>query len=776
MQSSRRYLCAVLAVAAAALAADSADPASPSRWPRSFVGPEGGRLVLHQPQVDAWKERREIEGRAAVELMLPGVSQPVLGAIWFSGHTSADLARGLVHLDELHLVRASFPGLPDQRAQLLKSRIEQGLVGRSASLPLRSVIVAMRAQKREAKAPQFSPSPPRIFYSASPAILLVLDGEVVWVPLAKTGLEYAVNTNWNLLRHPKLQRWFLLYRESWLEAPTLSGPWTPAGPLPKAFSEIPDDPNWKSVRAHLPGKPWAADTVPRVFLSTRPAELILTEGPPQLTPIAGTKLRFVENTRSDLFFDSSVDSYYVLFSGRWFRSRTLGGEWSGIPVGALPADFARIPPDSARGRVLVSVPGTPQAQQAVLLAEVPRTATIDRMAATVSVSYAGTPNFQPIPKTDLYYAVNTPYRVIRFEDHFYLCHRGIWFESASDQGPWQVADAVPLEIYTIPPESPLYAVTYVRVYSSTPTTVVVGYTAGYVGTYVYGGSVIYGTGYYYPPYYWPAVVPVYVPYPRTYSAATWYNESTGAYGRGVQVAGPDGAAGIAASYNPETGSYRRGAAAYGPNAGAGRAAVYNPETGAYAHAARGYGPDGASTVASGWNPSTGTYAATTQHSDEYAQWGNSVVSREGQTVETSHYSNAEGTRSSFEGSGGSRGAAYHSADGVNSGLAKSKNGDVYAGHDGNLYRHSEDGWQTWDDGSWEAAEKPAASGGARAAAGETSMPSTRGRSGDETRSFDHERSLNRDRSARRAGARGLEGMRSRPGRLGGGGFRRGRRR
>jgi len=44
-------------------------------------------------------------------------------------------------------------------------------------------------------------------------------------------------------------------------------------------------------------------------------------------------------------------------------------------------------------------------------------------------------------------------------------------------------------------------VTYVRVYSSTPTTVFVGYTPGYYGTVLSSdGVVVYGTGYYYPPY------------------------------------------------------------------------------------------------------------------------------------------------------------------------------------------------------------------------------------------------------------------------------------
>ena len=59
----------------------------------------------------------------------------------------------------------------------------------------------------------------------------------------------------------------------------------------------------------------------------------------------------------------------------------------------------------------------------------------------------------------------------------------------------------------------MHYVTYVRVYSSTPTTVVVGYTPGYYGTVTtVDNVVVYGTGYAYPVY----VGTVWYPPPPTY--------------------------------------------------------------------------------------------------------------------------------------------------------------------------------------------------------------------------------------------------------------------
>ena len=86
------------------------------------------------------------------------------------------------------------------------------------------------------------------------------------------------------------------------------------------------------------------------------------------------------------------------------------------------------------------------------------------------------------------------------ESAFYALDNGVWFVASSPFGPWTVASFVPPVIYSIPPSSPLYNVTFVRVYDATPETVYVGYTPGYVGSYVSNDVVVYGTGWPYSPW------------------------------------------------------------------------------------------------------------------------------------------------------------------------------------------------------------------------------------------------------------------------------------
>ena len=210
--------------------------------------------------------------------------------------------------------------------------------------------------------------------------------------------------------------------------------------------------------------------------------------------------------------------------------------------------------------MLAAVPGTIAAQEALLKAQVPTTASLKRSVAKLTVVYSGPPRFAAIPGTTMLYAVNTNTYVLQIKSAFYACEGGAWFVAPSAAGPWLLADSVPAVVYTIPATSPIYPVTYVRIYAVTPAVVTFGFTAGYTLGYVSSGVLAYGTGYYYPPVIVPGPVPIYYPYPYTYAGAVWYNPSTGAWARGGAVYGPYGGAAKGGSYyNPSTGAWAHGA-------------------------------------------------------------------------------------------------------------------------------------------------------------------------------------------------------------------------
>jgi hypothetical protein len=256
---------------------------------------------------------------------------------------------------------------------------------------------------------------------------------------------------------------------------------------------------------------------PVIYVATTPTELLETSGVANMLSVAGTDLLYVSTTDQALFYYLDDANYYMLISGRWFKCPTLYGPWAYVASATLPADFKKIPPDSPKSNVLLSVAGTPQAQEAVIASTIPQTATVYRDKAQPTFEYGGVPSFVPIAGTSLAYAVNTATPVVMVNATSYCaCQGGVWFVAASATGPWAVATTVPTTVYAIPTTCPIHYVTYVYVYGATPTVVYVGYTPGYMGVVVApGGVVVYGTGYVYPPV---VVGTTYVSYPPTYGA------------------------------------------------------------------------------------------------------------------------------------------------------------------------------------------------------------------------------------------------------------------
>ena len=649
-------------------------------WPRKLVKP-GGTLIIYQPQVDDWQEFIDLKWRQAFELTPTGGKQ-VVGAATFEGATENNTDTHMVLIYNIKVLNTYFPSQdPATSAQL--DQLIRTFVPPTVNISL-DRLVAYMPQPQSVKTVPVKNDPPYIFVSHAPAILLGIDGEPVLAEIPKTHLRYVVNTSWPLFFDKQKVQYYLLVNNIWLGAADLHGPWTHLTKLPQDFDKLPDD-RFAAVKKVVPPPPVTHPIIPAVFYSTVPADVILFDGQPAYTAIPGTQLVYASNTDSPVFVYSPTQTYYYLAAGRWFSAQDLAGPWTFASL-SLPADFAKIPLSSPASAILASVPGTTQAKDAVLIAQIPTTMVLNpaTAAAQAKVTYTGEPQFAPIEGTTLQYATNTPDKVIRVGDVYYLCLQGVWFMSTTPQGPWTTANSVPQVIYTIPPSSPVYNVTYVTQVTTSDGNVQSSYTAGYLGAFVMGAAVgaivASGTGYYYPPYIgYPAYgYPIYHPYATPYG---YYGGYGGSY------------------YHTGTGAYGVSQTAYGPYGSATRTASYNPYTGTSARTASVSTAYGKQSVGQAYNPYTGTYGATHQGSSPTAQWGQSYVSNGNKSAYTQHYSTANGTVASAQGSQGGRAYASSSAYG-NTVAGKTSNGDMYAGHDGNVYKNTGSGWQSYNNGSW----------------------------------------------------------------------------
>ena len=640
-------------------------------WPRKAS--RGSETIsMYQPQMETWKGD-EVHAYAALAVISTANKTTKYGVLWFTARTEVDKVNRQVMLDDFQITRVKFPTMEAREAEY-KIFLQSKLPKKAKVISLDRMEAALAAVDSEQAGIEALPvnnDPPNVIFSTKPSLLVLIDGSAKFSELSGTKLKRILNSQATILLDTQANQYYLNVMDGWLQnADLVSGPWMYVSKIPDEMKEITKGIVEKQQASVAEGQPRPsleeaekASKIPVVYVSTGPSELLVTEGPPQFEPIPDTDLEYVKNTTASIFRDKSSLDYYILLAGRWFRSKSLEtGPWEFVDGKNLPATFARIPESSPRAGVLASVPGTGPAKEALIANAIPQTAVITRQEAHLQVKYDGEPQFKNIEGTELQYAVNTATPVIQVDaSHYYAVENAVWFAGTAPVGPWAVATSVPAAIYSIPPSSPLHYVTYVKVYRSTPEVVDVGYTPGYYGTVVSSttSTVVYGTGWYYPPYvgnYWYGA-------PYTYGvgvASTWSS------GTGWSVTiGVGYSYGYPYYYYPWWGPWGYyGPCCWGPAWGYGY--------GGYA-SANVYGRWGntayARTGAAWANPYTGNYGGASRASFQNTQRG--TVGVAGRGANTNFY-----TGNTF----GGRGAVgYNPNTGIVSGAGAGYSGNIYSG-------------------------------------------------------------------------------------------------
>ncbi len=680
-----------LVVALPSLGGPAKDPAAPASesapaaldllpdpWPRKIQA-DGRTLLVYQPQVESWTDN-QLALRIAVAVKPDGAGEEAFGVIRAKARTQVDRGQRTLVLQDIEITKADFPTLP-KLADSLAADVDQQFASHVRIIPLDRLEAALGVAKTDPGGQVAVRNPvPRVIVSERPAILVPIQGSPVLKSVQDPDAEVqrVINTRAVILKAGENQHYFLHLLDGWVTAPTLAGPWVHAYITPAGIDAVASRLAARGEADLLNGNPSTptvqllAAGIPDVYVNETPAELIVFKGQPDLVPITGTRLLRATNTSADVIVDTDDNSYYALMAGRWYRAPGLEGPWAFVAGNALPADFKQIPVGSPAGVLLVAVAGTPQAREAVIANSIPQTATIPRKnGPTFTAEFDGPPTVSLLKDTDLEYVVNSETPIIRVDgEMYYALQAGVWFQSPSFDGPWEIAASVPDAIYAIPPSSPLHYVTYVRIYGSTPEVVYAGYTPGYLGTVQSAdGMVVYGTGYDYQPW----IGNAWYAAPETFGLAAQpvYNPAAGyAFGFGLGLA-------TAAMAEPYWGGayYRPYYAGYGC-CGMTSANVY-----------RHWGDNVAAGTRTWYDRADGTMGTVAR--GDYTNW-------------------RTGTSGRYAAGRSYNPTAYNPRTGDERTLDTARVGNnLYAGADGSVYRSTGDAWQRHDAGGWQDAGTPA---------------------------------------------------------------------
>ncbi|MCX6251685.1 MAG: hypothetical protein NTX61_13150 [Bacteroidetes bacterium] len=495
-------------------------------WPKQIIT-DKATILIYQFQPESFAGNI-LSSRAAVSITKAGETQPVFGAIWTEARVNTDRESRMVTLMEIKIKDVKFPSaIPAEKIEKFKALLEEEIPKWDLEFSLDELLSSLKVNEAAVKVSEnMNNDPPDIIYSKLSSILLIFDGDPKFVQIPKSDLKKAVNTPFFLVQDTKSGNFYLFGGNFWYATmDLLNGNWTSVDP-PKAVKKIQEELNAEADKQSNPNEEkneTDAKPVAQIYVKTTSSELIQSDGEPNFAPIQGTNLLYMTNSDNEIFMNIDKQQYYVLLSGRWYISPAISGPWTFLPADKLPSDFANIPEGNEKDIVLASVPGTDAAQEAILDAQLPQTAAVDRKSANTSVQYDGDPKFEQIKGTNIYRGINTNSTVLLYQKVYYVCDNAVWFTSIGPEGPWIVATTLPDEIQKIPPDDPAYNVKYVYIYDVQPEIVYMGYTPGYMGCYIYGPTVVYGTGWRYHSWYGN----FYYPRPYTWGFSMHYNPWTG---------------------------------------------------------------------------------------------------------------------------------------------------------------------------------------------------------------------------------------------------------
>ena len=574
---------------------------------------------------------------------------------------------------------------------------------------------------------------PTVITTFEPAEIIVLEGEPVGRKIAGTGgLESIMNTESPLFRLG--DTYYLVASGRWFSTTNLErGPWKFTMPLPGEFARIPEDDAESDVRASVPGTLEARRAVLEAELpQTKTVKagaapditVAYAGGEPRFEPIPQTQVARAVNTGNDII--QYGDKYYLCYEGMWYVADKPTGPWGA--TGDVPAAVYQIPPSSP------SYPVTQVIVQTDDDGDVESSydgAYAASMFIGFGLAYYGTGYYYPPYYYGGYYY---PYYGSYGHGNWYNPNTGGFGSRSVYYGPYG-------------------GYTYNQGYN--PKTG----RSSYVETAWDGDE-------------WASAGGTYNP--RTgISTETdrHYGEDSNKMKMDRTIEGPGGRemdVEKRTDFDTGTRTTERKTSAGGSSnvtrqrqAGGGFTTDGTVKTG-----------DGRTATISGEHKAgqgsttiTGSEGGSAQIDRERNRDGSvsreGSFSKDGQTIDTETRRDGRSSVTKAEGSGGGQAISVKDGPGDRTTIAQSGSGDIYAGHDGNVYRKTDDGWQQHGEGGWSDVEAPERPGdGEGAGFGEGDRTAAAGDGGFSRDQFDaSSRDAAREQAGERLGGGDADGQR-----------------
>ena len=176
----------------------------------------------------------------------------MLGVLSVTAQTEVNDDTRTVYLHDLKFPSIRFPSLDATQDSQMETLVRSLVPADPEPIALDRLMADLDRSKNTAPPVAMKNDPPQIFYSTTPAILLMVQGDPVLNPIEKTDLQSVINTNWDLFFEKSKKQYYLLATSTWMTSEKLEGPWSATKTLPKDMAKLPEGQNWDDVKKMVP--------------------------------------------------------------------------------------------------------------------------------------------------------------------------------------------------------------------------------------------------------------------------------------------------------------------------------------------------------------------------------------------------------------------------------------------------------------------------------------------------------------------------------------------
>ena len=159
-------------------------------WPRMYSLPSGGTMLVYQPQIASWDRQAHLVAFSAVSYRPKAGDKPSMGTFKLEADTKVSVPDRLVNFQQMKIVEANFQALPKEQIREMTAEIDKAIPDDERVIALDRVLANVDKSEIVPKNVEgIKADPPPIFFSKTPAVIVVLDGEPIWSPIKENDLE-----------------------------------------------------------------------------------------------------------------------------------------------------------------------------------------------------------------------------------------------------------------------------------------------------------------------------------------------------------------------------------------------------------------------------------------------------------------------------------------------------------------------------------------------------------------------------------------------------------